>query len=183
MENKVYEVYNRSNSTVAYSIPDLNLSRSFEPFETKKISKEELEKLQYQEGGAYLIQNYLFIKDADIIEELDVPTEPEYFYTKDEVKTLLTSGTLDQLSDCLNFAPQGVLDLIKSLAVSLPLNDIAKANLIEEKLGFNVLNAIENSKDAVIADAPVAKTRKAQPITANKVDTTRRPTPPVNTSK
>lgn len=183
MENNIYEVYNRSNSVVAYSIPDLDIYRTFQPFETKKISKEELEKLQYVEGGEYLMKNYLFIKDPVAIEELEIKTEPEYFYTQNEVKILLTTGTLDQLSDCLDFAPQGVIDLIKTMSVSLPLNDMAKANLIEEKLGFNVLNAIENSKDAEIETPVASKTRKAPPVTANKADTPKRSAPPVNTSK
>ena len=179
MENKVYEVLNRSNSTVAYSIPDINVNRTFEPGEKKKIAFDELEKLNYQDGGSYLIQNYLFIKDIAVTEELDVKTEPEYYYTADEVKELLSKGTLDQLSDCLNFAPNGVLDLIKSLAVSMPLNDIAKCDLINEKLGFNVLKAIENSKDAEIENKPEQITRKAVPITTSG----HKAPPVVNTSK
>ena len=60
MEKKVFEVLNRSSGTVAYYLPDLDITRSFEPGEIKRISFEELEKLSYQEGGLYLIQNYLF---------------------------------------------------------------------------------------------------------------------------
>ena len=180
MEKKVFEVLNRSSGTVAYYIPDLDITRSFEPGEVKRISFEELEKLSYQEGGPYLIQNYLFIKDAAATEELNVKTEPEYYYTANEVKELLSNGTLDQLSDCLNFAPNGVIDLVKALSVSMPLNDIAKCNLIEEKLGFNVLKAIENSKDAELEAKPEVKTRKAAPITTPG----RKTAPPiVNNSK
>ena len=164
MEKKMFEVLNRSGSTVAYSIPDINVNRTFEPNEKKMISYEELEKLQYQEGGAYLMQNYLFIKDTEVVKTLDVKTEPEYYYTADEVKELLLNGTLDQLSDCLNFAPKGVLDLVKKLAVSLPLNDLNKCELISEKLGFDVLKTIENSKDAETATENKPVTRKAAPI-------------------
>jgi len=51
-------------------------------------------------------------------------------------------GSLDEFLDCLDFAPEGVKDLIKNLAVELPLNDVAKREAIFNKLGFNVDNAI-----------------------------------------
>ena len=179
---KILEVQNRSDGTVVYSIPDLNLTRRFGPFETKKVSYEEIEKLQYQEGGSFLIQNYLLIRDEKALEDLSVQAEPEYFYTEEEIKTLLTTGTLDQLADCLNFAPDGVIDILKTMAVNLPLNDIAKCELIKEKLDFDVRQAVENSKDAVITDAPATKTRKAAPVSAAPKTPTRAATP-VKTNK
>jgi len=38
----------------------------------------------------------------------------------------MKTGSLDEFLDCLDFAPEGVTDLIKTLAVELPLNDVAK---------------------------------------------------------
>ena len=52
----------------------------------------------------------------------------------------------DDFLDCLDFAPVGVIDLIKQLAVSLPLNDMEKREAIKNKFGFDVTKAIENSK-------------------------------------
>ena len=45
--------------------------------------------------------------------------EPEYFYTEKEVKELLTNGSLEQLEDTLNFAPEGVIELIKTMPVKM----------------------------------------------------------------
>ena len=55
----------------------------------------------------------------------------------------MIEGTLDQFLDCLDFAPEGVKEMIKEMAVDLPLNDMAKREAIQEKLGFNVTKAIE----------------------------------------
>jgi len=38
----------------------------------------------------------------------------------------MTTGSLDEFLDCLDFAPEGVKDLIKTLSVELPLNDVSK---------------------------------------------------------
>jgi len=50
--------------------------------------------------------------------------------------------------DCLDFAPEGVRDLIKTFSVMLPLNDVAKREAILNKLGFNVDNAIKIQKES-----------------------------------
>ena len=36
-------------------------------------------------------------------------------FIQKEIKELLTKGTLDQLKDCLDFAPEGVIELLKRL--------------------------------------------------------------------
>jgi hypothetical protein len=55
----------------------------------------------------------------------------------------MQTGTLDQFLDCLDFAPESVREIIKDMAVELPLNDVAKRNAVQEKLGFDVTRAIE----------------------------------------
>ena len=53
---------------------------------------------------------------------LEMPTDPEYFYDENDIKVLLEKGTNDQLLDCLEFAPKGVLDLLKKIAVEMKLD-------------------------------------------------------------
>ena len=162
MEDRKIKVQNRDYGVVGYTIPDLNnLRRSFQPNEVKYIDFDELFKLYQVPGGAYIIENYLIINDDQAIEELIGGVEPEYYYTEAEVIRILKEGSIDEFEDCLNFAPKGVIDLIKDISVKLPLNDIAKRDMIFKKTGFNVTNAIEISK----MDEPVENvdrpTRKA----------------------
>ena len=170
MENKKYNVTNRSSSDVIYTIPELNVRREFAPGETKKIGYEEIEKLSYRDGGNYMIANFLMIKDIEVLEQLDIEPEREYFMSKDEIKKIMLQGSMDEFLDCLDFAPVGVIDIIKDLAVSMPLNDMAKRQAIAEKTGFNVTKAIENSKVDIEEkkEAPQRRVAEEAPATRGR---------------
>lgn len=143
-QNKMVKIINKFNGVVGYNVPELGVNRTFYPKESKNIAFNELEKLSYLPGGESILRNYLEITDEDVIMELfNKELEPEYHYTEDDVKTLLTTGTLDQFLDCLDFAPNVIIDMIKDMAVNLPLNDVTKREAIKEKTGFDVTKAIE----------------------------------------
>lgn len=152
---KTYIVKNRSSNRVIYRVPELGVRREFMPGESKKISHEELEKLSYRPGGANIITNYLQIDDVEAAQEFNFghPLEPEYNYNEEDVRNLLTTGSLDSLLDALDFAPAGVIELIKTIAVNLPLADTQKAHAIKAKTGFDVATAIrhvEEEKQAML---------------------------------
>lgn len=147
-DSRKVKIKNRvGNGTVGYTIPDMNnLTRIFEDGEEKIVTFEEIRKLSYLHGGSKILKNYLTIEDKEILDEINFNPEPEYFYTREDIIKLMQTGSLDEFLDCLDFAPDGVKETIKTLAVELPLNDVAKRDAIQEKLGFNVTNAIENKK-------------------------------------
>lgn len=139
----IIKVTNRDNGHVGYTIPDLNnLVRNFSANETKEIPMIELRKLSYISGGKVLLRDYLILDNKEAIEELLTNVEPEYYYTEKDVKQLLLNGSLDALKDCLDYAPIGTIDLVKKLAVDLPLNDVAKRKAILDMTGFSVDKAI-----------------------------------------
>ena len=141
--NQKIKVTNRDNGHIGYTIPDLNnLTRTFAANETKEVTMNELRKLSYIPGGKVLLKDYLVLDNKEAIEELLDQVEPEYFYTEEDVKNLLENGSLDALKDCLDYAPVGTIDLVKQMAVELPLNDVAKRKAILEMTGFNVDSAI-----------------------------------------
>lgn len=168
-KNTLVKVTNRDNGSVTYIIPDLgNLHKTFQSGETKEVTMEELRKLMYVPGGAAILNKYLIIDNPEAVKELLGEVEPEYSYTDSDVKKLLSEGSLDQLEDCLNFAPTGVINLVKKNAVETELNDVRKRALIQEKTGFNVNKAIEINQETDeerVEDSN--KIRKAAPITAN----------------
>ena len=143
-KDTMVEVVNKFGGTVGYDVPDLGVHRNFNPRERKEISFEELEKLSYLPGGNTILTDYLEIKNEDVIKKLfGKEFEPEYHYSNTDIVELMTKGSLDQFLDCLDFAPESVLEAIKEIAVNLPLNDVLKRNAIQEKLGFDVNKAIE----------------------------------------
>lgn len=140
-----YNVKNRSATTVLYKIPEDNIRRRFAPGETKRISYEELLKLSYQPGGREMMANFLQIQSEGVPKSLGMRPEPEYYMSEAQIVELLKNGSQEAFLDCLDFAPEGVIDLIKRFAVSLPLDDYQKRVALKAKTGFDTDAAIANS--------------------------------------
>ena len=176
------KVTNRDNGSIGYSVPDLGVHRTFQPKESKEISAAALRKLSYLPGGDVIIKDYLIIHNEELLKELLGEVEPEYYYSEDEVKTLLLSGSLEQLQDCLDVAPNGVIDLIKSLAVSLKIDNVSKRKAIQEKTGFNVTRAIEINEETEEEEEETSKEnnqgRRAAPISTKKEEAPQRRSAP-----
>ena len=153
-QTDMYNVKNRSSSVVVYSIPESNLRRTFAPGETKRIPFSELEKLTYQPGGRELIANFLQIMEEEVTQDLNIHREPEYNMSEAQVRDLILNGSLDAFLDALDFAPIGVIDLIKSLSVSLPITDYKRREALLKKTGFDVDKAIANDKASKESDEP-----------------------------
>lgn len=167
--NKVFNVKNRSAGVVGYNIPEEKIRREFAPGETKKISWYELDKLSYQPGGTRILEEFLQVYNEEAIQELNLRTEPEYFMGEADVIKLIREGSLDEWLDALDFAPAGVMDLIKQLSVTMPLNDYNKRKALKDKTGFDIDLAIRNwqaEKDAEKAPAEKPAQRRVQPASA-----------------
>jgi hypothetical protein len=158
-------VENRSNSMCVYRIPETNYTRQFVANERKEIPMGELRAAVQIPGTCTLIKDDLIIHSKEAVDELFPDAEPEYFYTVKDVDFLLTKGTLDQLKDALDFAPEGVVNLIKDEAVKGELNDVAKREAILEQTGFDVTKAIEaNAESEKVVATPTG--RRAAPVGA-----------------
>lgn len=174
-------VTNRNNGYTTYILPDLGVRRTFGLRETKKVPLSELNSLRYTDGGEYILKELLIVNDKTALDALDIYTEPEYFYTEKEIETLLLNGSLDQLDDALNFAPEGVIEIIKQMAVEKEIPDVRKRELIEKKTGFSINNAIMVNK-VMSEDVPAStqveeKRRKAAPINASQPSNARKAAP------
>ena len=177
---KMVKVSNRDSGMIGYEIPESGIKREFAVGETKNIPIEELRQLQYVPGGDFILKELLIVHDQDVLNEiLNIQTEPEYFYTEAEIKELLNKGTLDQLADALDFAPDGVIELIKQIAVETEVPDVNKRKLISEKTGFNIDNAINvnhimDAEDAKPAERVDSKQRRTSPIETKETTPQRR---------
>lgn len=148
MTNETYfNVKNRSAGIVVYSIPEDGVRREFAPNETKRIRFQELEKLSYQSGGRELMQHFLQITNAEVLDNLNIQAEPEYYMNDEQVIDLIKNGSLDAWLDCLDFAPIGVLDLVKKYAVAVPVSDIDKRRTLKQKTGFDVDAALRHIEE------------------------------------
>lgn len=178
--SKILKVKNRSASLAVYSIPEINVRREFAPGETKNITYGELEKLSYQPGGRTIMQNFLQIIDPEATGDLGINREPEYDLSEQQIVDLMTKGSLDAFLDCLDFAPVGVIDLIKKFSISLPLNDIDKRDALKKKTGFDVTVALANmQKEKEDMDTPTVESKERR-VKTESAPEGRRTTPKYN---
>ncbi len=140
----ICNVKNRSGSHVVYSIPEIGVRRSFAPGEVKKISFEELEKLTYQAGGMEIITRFLQVQDDAVLNNFNMKVEPEYHLNEQQIAHIIAHGSLDEFLDTLDFAPDGVIDLIKRMAIQMPMTDYNKMKALKEKTGLDVEAALKN---------------------------------------
>lgn len=169
-KNTLVKVTNRDTSYVGYVVPELGgLKRNFQPGETKEIAMSELRALAWSKGGRAIIENHLILHDKEAVEELVPNAEPEYFYGVNEVIDLLEKGSLDQLKDALDFAPEGVVSLIKEKAVEIELNDVEKRKAIRESTNFDVTKAIDlNYQSNTVTNVETA--RRAAPLHSDNTE-------------
>ena len=189
MADKIYKVKNRSAGVVIYKIPEDNIRREFMPGETKAIPMTELEKLSYQPGGQMMMNNFLQIQSVEAQRDLNIVVEQEYNYSEEDIVRIMNHGSLDEFLDMLDFAPQGVLDLIRQFAVSLPLNDIEKRRALKNKTGFDVNAALTHVEEEKQEDAengitkPNTPQRRVKPATSTGRRVIKKAEPEVKTEE
>ena len=163
-----YNVKNRSASVVVYTIPENNIRREFMPGETKRIPKEELDQLSFQPGGRELMAGFLQIQSDEALRDLNIPVEPEYYMSEQEVVDLIQTGDYNAFLDCLDFAPTGVMDLIKRFAIEIPMTDTRKIAALKDKTGFDVAKALEMQRLDKEDEEPAAPAQKERRVQSEK---------------
>lgn len=182
----IFNVKNRGASWVTYKIPEDGIRRSFAPGEVKRISDTELEKLTYQPGGMIILSQFLQIQDEVALQQLNIHTEPEYYMSEADVAKLIQSGSLDAFLDALDFAPVGVIDLIKKMSLDIPLMDLAKRKALKDKTGLDVDAALRNreaEKEDENAGNTILKQTGERRVKAEEAPAARRTTPKYNIIK
>lgn len=188
-KNTLVSVTNISAGSVVYALPELNIVREYAKGETKtSITVNELRALSFLPGGRTLIEDYLSIGSPELLSEFGMDDVPvEYSWTEEDIKRVLTTGSLEELEDALDFAPDGIKDLIKSLAVTLEIVDMSKREAILRTTGFNVTQAININKESSAPEVPEvaekpAGRRLASTVAAEAVKPVRRITPKATTT-
>ena len=162
------KVYNRTSGGLGYEIEALRITRSWaKQGDYLNIGIDELLELKTIQGGMELLEKYILIEDEEALKLIfdDREVEPEYKYGVAEVDFLLYKATLEQFLDALDYAPQGVLELLLAGAKDKLPNTTAKISAMNEKYKININTMHELNKDTEVAEdketAPVSKRRSA----------------------
>jgi hypothetical protein len=121
------------------------------------------------------IGDVVLFTDEDVTNNLNIHTEAEYYMSEEQIVELLKNGSHDAFLDCLDYAPVGVIDLLKKYAVSLPVTDINKRKALKDKTGFDVDVAIKNIEAEKAEDAG-AEDNQITPVEKTATPTGRRAT-------
>lgn len=121
-------------------------------------------------GVIDIFKNYLSVDDKDVQKKLgiDISEDVEYTWTVEDVDDVLTDAAkIDNLEDALNFAPQGIKDLIVERAVKLRIPNMTARELIKKATGSDITMMIDNmimeetAGKEETTDEETPKTRKA----------------------
>ena len=157
-------VRNMVDHKVVYVIPELNRRVVFEPFQEKKIQASELRALNYSIGGEVLLHNYLCVLNKDLRTEFNIPADQvEYDWTLKDIHRVLEnlSTPIEELEDALDFAPEGIRELIVDCAVKWKIPDSNRRKVITRMTGSNIDRMIEFSEISEEAeDQPVRRARR-----------------------
>lgn len=183
-------VSNLGRRKISYTLPELNnLHRTFNPAEngyidTKVLTFHEIYMLNNIQGGPQIIFDNLQIKDNEVREALDLPTDPEFDYDVDKVRKLVQEGTQDEILDALDFGPFYIAQWMKTIIVSEGLNDYSKRKFFEGLFRMDLDNAQDNlewaTKDSRVGadyarisgaqqDAPIRQ-RRARSFAETELD-------------
>ena len=174
------EVKNRGLGSTAYKIDSLRVSRYWsKEGDIINIPINELIELTTIPGGKALMDNFLLIEDKDALETIYGTKEmiPEYNYSQEEIDYLLYKGTNEQLLDALDYAPLGVLDLIKSTAIKNIPDTTAKVEAINNKFGITLSTIAKNYQvEDGVAEEEITSERRSAPVS---IKTEEKPKPKV----
>lgn len=178
-KNRKVLVKNRSTAEVIITIPNRGIQKTIYPGQTlDSLTFGDLEEFAGLPGGDTLLREYLQLAEVEV-KKLDLgDPEPEYNMSEQDVYKLVTTGSMDEFLDCLDFAPTGVIDIIKKMAVDLPISDMNKMEAIKEKTGFDVSLAIQHKKEEAAEVAASANGTAPKRRVQSKTEATAAPAKP-----
>lgn len=172
------QVQNLADHEVGFIDNNAGVSRRivFAPQAILDIEVDMLERLNFTYGGKVLLRDFLSIKDKDLAMKFGVDEdtfENEYNWTTEDVDNVLQNEPLERLLDALDFGPEGILDLIVSRAVALPINDISKMKAISDKTGKQIELMIKNKQqyEDSTSTGEEVKTTSRRRVTTTKTST------------
>lgn len=162
MEQKKYKVSSKYNGFLTVTMPNTGIRYIWNRInDSRELTLDQLKEMLNAPGGRSIIENKLIVHDPAAVEALELDVEPEYYYSEKDIEALLTDGTVEQLDDALNFAPNGTKELIAETAVKIKLENRDKIALITKKTGKDINDQIKVEEESQKEETSVETGRKA----------------------
>lgn len=155
-DNAMIEVFNNQQSgSIGYTVDKVSRVWQF-PGSMKKIRMEELYDAWNLRGGRILFTSgALLIKDSEAREALGLEPLDKYVLTNEETIELLKNKESSELEDVLQYCSNFVLEKIVEAAVTIPISDMGKANLIKKYSGIDIIKLIQEAEIDKIVETEV----------------------------
>lgn len=138
-DNSLVVVTNDYTATLIYKTD--RISRVFDKGTFKKVTLGELyEAVNTGPGRVLMERNMLLIKDEEVRERLGLPPlNPNYDLTLKQIEDLIDSEPKEKLEDVLQHCSDATLHKIVDVAISMPVENVSKANLIQAYTGKDII--------------------------------------------
>lgn len=155
-------IRNLTDYPLAYHVTSLgDLRRELPPRGRMRVSAGELRQLNYEMGGSELLRNYICVGNSALAEEFGVSSDTvEYNWTVEDVDKALMTDPIEVLEDAMDFAPDGIKEMIAKRAVELEIPDSNRRKVISDNSQYDIDTMIKN-KQAINADADASTEKKA----------------------
>lgn len=172
-DDDIIEITNLLDCTCGYIVDLTGVRRILPPHASFKVKASELRELFYQRGGQELLHNYIRVGNKALAQEfgVDVDNTPEYNWGRKDVIDALNNPDIDVLLDALDFAPDGIKQLIADVAVETEVADVNKRKAISDKLGID-MDAMITNKHLAVQETEEKEEKPARRRTAAKKTTT-----------
>lgn len=172
-DDDIIEITNLLDCTCGYIVDLTGVRRILPPHASFKVKASELRELFYQRGGQELLHNYIRVGNKALAQEfgVDVDNTPEYNWGRKDVIDALNNPDIDVLLDALDFAPDGIKQLIADVAVETEVADVNKRKAISDKFGIDV-DAMITNKHLAVQETEEKEEKPARRRTAAKKTTT-----------
>lgn len=172
-DDVIVPVTNMVGHTVALQLNN-GIFRRFAPNATMNIAAGELRQASYNRGNLVIFQNFLHVGNKDLAAEFGIDSDEviEYNWTTADIKKCLETGSLEELLDALDFAPEGIKQELVDQAVNLEIPDERKRKAIQEKTGADISAMITNkhqydNQSASVEDEKPTQRRAAKKTTSS----------------
>ena len=129
---------------LGYKLPS-GVQRTLVPRVKMEVTAGELRELFYAPGGQYMLQQLIRVNNKELAAEFGRnDDDKEYWWTLEDMKKCLLEDKVEVLLDALDFAPDGVCDTLRDMAIEYEIKDGNKIDAINKKFNIDINQMIAN---------------------------------------
>ena len=173
-DSDVVILRNFTTNAVIYRTPTTRVRREMPAGGSIKVTAGEIREMMYDKGCVDILRNYVQICNKTLALEVGVSEDSfdnEYNWTVQDIQNCLLKGSIEELQDAMDFAPDGIKESLLTEAVNLEIPDVRKRDIISKAMQRDVSGMIDN-KHKIEEDNTTEEKKTTTRRAAKKTTTT-----------